>query len=193
MWMLCFSECAPVFARELKLIVKDWSRRYCSIFLQVLRHFAAQILPWNAQFLVIDTSRTKYIEDSEVEDPGANLIDLFNEVNLYPPVNLRSEFIVTGFNDHYYSCSHFPECYRVLLDIKCYKFQTLFYASLKTNATSNDKIVYRKVCFMNLALHCFFVHSYIVPLIILSYFLFSKSAFCWDKIHFFFYGNYLFV
>ena len=162
-----------------------------------MRQFAAQILPWNAQDLVIGTSRTKYIEGSAVGATihsyrGANLIDLFNVVNQYPPLNLRSVCIVAGFNDHHYSCSHFIECYRVLLDIICYKFQPRIVVSPKINATSNNKLVNRKIYFMNLALHRF-LHFYAVPLIVSPYFFFSRSAFCRDGIHFSFYGNHLFT
>ena len=154
-----------------------------TILLHVLmRQFAAQILPWNAQDLVFGTSRTKYIEGSAVGATihsyrGANLIDLFNVVNQYPPLNLRSVCIVAGFNDHHYSCSHFIECYRVLLDIICCKFQPRIVVSPKIIATSNNKLVNRKIYFMNLALHRF-LHFYAVPLIVSPYFFFSRSASC---------------
>ena len=162
-----------------------------------MRQFAAQLLHWNAQDLLIGTSRTKNIEDSAVGATihsyrGANLIDLSNAVNQYRPLNLRSVCIVAGFNDHHYSCSHFIECYQVLLDIICYKLQPLIVVSPKIIATSNNELVNRKIYFMNLALHRFF-QFYTVPLIISPYFFFSKSDFCRDGIHFSFYGNNLFT
>ena len=75
-----------------------------------MTRFAAQTLPRNAQDLVFGASRTQYIEDSAVgafinSYRGANIIDLFNVVNQYPPLNLGSVLIVAGFNDHHYSCS----------------------------------------------------------------------------------------
>ena len=130
---MCVCECAPVPTRDLELIVHARARRYRSIFLQVTRQFAVQMLPWNAQDLVNGTSRTKYFEDIAVGATihpyrGDNLTDLFKAVNQYPPLNLRSVCIVAGFNDHHY-CSHFIKCYRILLDIIYYKFITGKYTS----------------------------------------------------------------
>ena len=153
-----------------------------------MRQFAAQILSWKAQDLVIGTSSTKYIEGSAVGTTihsycGANLIDLFNVVNQYPPLILRSVCIVAGFNEHHNSLSHSIECYRVLFDIICYKFQPLIVVSPKIIATLNNKLVNRKIYFMNFAHHQF-LQLYAVPLIISPYFFLSKSAFCRDGIHF---------
>ena len=135
-----------------------------------MRQFTAQILPWNAQDLVIGTCRIKYIECSVVgaiihSYPGANIIVFFNIVNQYPPLILRSVYIVAGFKDHHCSCPHVFESYRVLLDIICYKFQPLIIVSPKRIATSNNKLVKRNIYSMNMAMHQI-LQFYAVTLII---------------------------
>ena len=127
-----------------------------SYFLQVIRQFPAQ----ECRRFSNGTSRTKYIEDSAVGATihsyrGANLIDFLNVVNQYPPLNLRSVCIVAGFNDHHYSCSHFIECCQVLLDIICYQFQPLIDVSHKIIASPDNKLVNRKIYYINWALHHF--------------------------------------
>ena len=196
MCMPCVCEWVPLFARDLKLIEHAWTRPIWFSLLQMMSHFAAQILHWNAQELVIGTCRTTYIEDSAVGAAihsycGAKLMNLFNIVNQYPPHNFRSVCIVAGFKDHHYSRSHFTECYRILLDIICYKFQRLVDVAHKVIATSNSKLVngnntnWTWLCIVFFNLYSSFNHFTI--------FFFSKSAFFREGFHFSFYGSHLFA
>ena len=90
--------------------------------------FRAGTIPWDAQALVIGTSRTKYIKDSDVGAAvhsyrGANLIDLFHVVEQYPTLNLNTVTLIAGFNDHRIYSSHFVICYQALIQLIIYKFQ----------------------------------------------------------------------
>ena len=110
-------------------------------FLQVMRLFDAHILPWNAQELVIGSTRAKHIENSAFGETintyqGAILSNFLNVVNQYAPFNLKSVGIVAGQNYEYCSCPHFTEGCRSLLDFINYKIQPLFVVSPKIIATS---------------------------------------------------------
>ena len=147
----------------------------------------AEILPLNAHNLLICTSRTRYIEKNAFGATirsyrGASLIELFNVVNKYPALNLKSVYIVAVFNDHHYSCSHFIESYRVSLDIICYKSQPFIGLSPRKIAILNNKLVNRKLNSTKLTLQRF--PQFFTVISIVSPFC-SKSAFCPKCINFF--------
>ena len=172
---------------------------YCrSFLLKVMKaRFRAGTIPWDAQALVIGTSRTKYIKDRDVGAAvhsyrGANLIDLFKVVEQYPPLNLNTVTLIAGFNDHRIYSSHFVICYQALIQLIVYKFQPKVIIAPKVIDSTNNPVINKSIYFHNCALYNFF-QSFSCPSSIFSPFLrLDKHLLCRDGIHFSFKGNNVF-
>ena len=112
--------------------------------------FRAGTIPWDAQALVIGTSRTKYIKDRDVGAAvhsyrGANLIDLFKVVEQYPPLNLNTVTLIAGFNDHRIYSSHFVICYQALIQLIVYKFQPKVIIAPKVIDSTNNPVINKHI------------------------------------------------
>ena len=122
--------------------------------------FRADTSPWDAQALVIGTSRTKYIKDSDVGAAvhsyrGANLIDLFHVVEQYPPLNLNTVTLIAGFNDHRIYSSHFVICYQALIQLIIYKFQPNAIIAPHVIGSTYNAIINKHIYSHNCALYNF--------------------------------------
>ena len=67
--------------------------------------FKSKKAPRYSQKLLLGTSRTKYINPSQVKSTvhlyrGATLIDIYKAVGKYAEKKLKSVTIIAGFNDH---------------------------------------------------------------------------------------------
>ena len=163
--------------------------------------FTPPDIPWDAQNLVIGTSRTKHLRGQDVGATvhsyrGAKIQDLFEVVLQYPPLDLHSVTLIGGFNDHSTQSAYFLIIYQALIDLIKYKFKPRVILAPKIIECCHNNVINKKLYSLNLSLFNFinnysYIHNY-YPLIVSPYFMLNKKFFCFDGVHFSRFGNMMF-
>ena len=159
--------------------------------------YKAEELPWQSSNLIIGTSRTKYVSNSEVGATvhsyrGATHRDLIEVVQQYPPLNLNSVTIVAGFNDHGKPSSEVRLFFKKLIEIVTYTFHPSSIIVPRIIPSESNSAINRKIFNHNCKLHNLFKYFRPGPKIVhprLSCF-FDKN-YCRDGILFSYYGNFV--
>ena len=160
--------------------------------------FDANHLPSSCSYLVLGTSRTKYIDEGQVQScvhnyRGAKLLDLCDVINQYPNQKLNTVVVIAGFNDHRSKIEIVIEHWKILIQLIIAKFSPNNLIVPKVIPTSCNHLINKKISALNYALYNY-IESFALNLFIVSLSLrnvLEPNLSCKDTVHFSFHGNHV--
>ena len=134
--------------------------------------------------LVLGTSRTKYIDEGQVQGcvhsyGGAKLLDLCDVINQYPNQKLNTVVVFAGFNDHRSSIETYIEHWKCLIQLIIIKFSPNNLIVPKVITTSCN-LPHKKISALNYIDYCALKLFFVSP----SFRnVLEPNLFCEDTVH----------
>ena len=155
--------------------------------------FDANPIPSSCSDLFLGTSRTKYIDEGQVQGfvhsyRGAKLLDLCDVINQYQNKKLNTVVVIARFNDNRSNIESVIEHWKFLIQRIIVNFSPKNSVVPKVIPVSCNRLIIKKISALNYALYNFInscaLKLFIVPTSFRN--VAKPNLFCKDTVHFFF-------